>query len=389
MKMANFAEIYAENILETIRESLLVMDLELNVVLANASFLRTFDVKPEETIGKRVYDLGNKQWNIPQLRKLLEDILPDNNTFDNFEVEHVFPVIGQKIMLLNARKIEKENMILLAIEDITDLKKLQKEIEILRELEAEKEKKLLSQRYSEMKNLLRIVSHDLRAPLVCIQAFSSELSRDCDSISQIIEGIPMEKGLKERLSIVINEYIPESVNFMQASVSKMESLLGSISKLMQTGNIELNINKLDMNELMKQIILENHFLITECGANVDFDSLPPCLGDPDQINQVFSNLLTNAIKYRDTSRKCVIRISGKVEGQMSVYRIDDNGQGIPESSQTRVFELFYRSDPKGPAEGDGLGLTASKEIIDRHNGRIWLESTFGKGSSFFVSLPSC
>jgi PAS domain S-box-containing protein len=386
--MVKLSKIYAENILETIRESLLVLDSELNIVFVNRSFCDIFKVESENTVGRRIYDLGNKQWDIPELRELLEKILPYNKKFDNYEVEHDFPEIGKKSMLLNARKIEPEGMILLAIEDVTERKRLQKEAEIARKLEAEKENELLLQKYSEMKNLLRIVSHDLKAPLVCIQGFSSELSLDCKKISQIIEGVQLEDDIKERLRIAINDYIPESVNFMQASVSKMESLIGSISKLVQIGNIELNITKLDMNELINQIILENQFLVNECSADVDFDPLPPCLGDNDQINQVFSNLFTNAIKYRDTSRKCVIHISGKVEGQMSVYRIDDNGQGIPEKKQAKVFELFYRFDPKGPVEGDGLGLTTSKQIIDNHNGKIWVESTFGKGSSFFVSLPT-
>ena len=113
-----------EDIVETIREPLLVLDSDLKVILANQCFYDSFKVKPEETVGQLIYDLGNKQWDIPKLRELLETILPEKTTFDNYEVEHDFATIGRRIMLLNARQIEramgKERIILLAIEDITE-----------------------------------------------------------------------------------------------------------------------------------------------------------------------------------------------------------------------------------------------------------------------------
>src|SRR5208337_3471969 len=121
-----------EDIVETVREPLIVLDSDLRVVSANRSFYNAFKVTPEETIGNLIYDLGNRQWDIPKLRTLLEEILPKDNKFDDYEVEHVFSGIGQKLMLLNARRItEKEtgsHVILLAIEDITEKTRLQKEL---------------------------------------------------------------------------------------------------------------------------------------------------------------------------------------------------------------------------------------------------------------------
>ena len=118
-----------EDIVETIREPLLVLDSDLKVVLANRSFYDSFKVKPEENVGQLIYDLGNKQWDIPKLRELLETILPEKTAFDNYEVEHDFATIGRRVMLLNARQIKqamgKERIILLAIEDITERKKLE------------------------------------------------------------------------------------------------------------------------------------------------------------------------------------------------------------------------------------------------------------------------
>ena len=122
-----------EGIVETIREPLLVLDRDLRVVTVSRSFYEFFKVKPEETVGQFIYDLGDKQWDISKLRELLETILPQQTAFDNYEVEHDFVTIGRRTLLLNARQIErevgKERMILLAIEDITERKKYEDKIQ--------------------------------------------------------------------------------------------------------------------------------------------------------------------------------------------------------------------------------------------------------------------
>ncbi|MDD4953927.1 MAG: hypothetical protein PHG40_03355 [Candidatus Omnitrophica bacterium] len=124
---------YAENIVATVHQSLLVLDGDLKVVSASRYFYEVFKVKPEETENQLIYDLGNRQWDIPKLRELLEDILPKTTSFDNFEVEHEFLGIGKRIMLLNARQIyqktsDRKKLILLAIEDITEDKKMLDEL---------------------------------------------------------------------------------------------------------------------------------------------------------------------------------------------------------------------------------------------------------------------
>lgn len=122
-----------EGIVETIREPLLVLDRDLRVVTASRSFYEFFKVKPEETLGQLIYDLGDKQWDISKLRELLEKLLPQQTAFDNYEVEHDFVTIGRRTLLLNARQIErevgKERIILLAIEDITERKKYEEKIQ--------------------------------------------------------------------------------------------------------------------------------------------------------------------------------------------------------------------------------------------------------------------
>ncbi|RJP93904.1 MAG: PAS domain-containing protein [Desulfobacteraceae bacterium] len=161
-----FAEVF-DNIMGSIREPLVVLDSDLKVVKANYAFYHTFCMKPDEAEGVLIYDLGNRQWNIPALRELLEDILPQNSAFHDFEVEHEFETIGRKIMHLNARRIytksNKTQLILLAIEDVTDRENYKRNLEELvtertvalihaRE-EAEKRRQVAESALSEIKRL--------------------------------------------------------------------------------------------------------------------------------------------------------------------------------------------------------------------------------------------
>lgn len=119
--------IYIKTVVDVVREPILILDKDFCVMAANESFYRTFQVEPKDTTNRIVYELGNGQWNIPALRKLLEDILPKNTFFKGFEVIHEFPLIGRKIMILNARQIHFKDdtayppIILLAIEDVTEM----------------------------------------------------------------------------------------------------------------------------------------------------------------------------------------------------------------------------------------------------------------------------
>ncbi|MFO8022810.1 MAG: PAS domain S-box protein, partial [Perlabentimonas sp.] len=125
-KTADELNKFTENIIDTVREPLLAIDKDLRVIIASRSFYNFFKVTDEETIGKLIYELGNHQWDIPKLKELLEEIIPEKNSFDDYEVEHNFSTIGKRVMLLNARQVKrafgKEKVILLAIEDITERK---------------------------------------------------------------------------------------------------------------------------------------------------------------------------------------------------------------------------------------------------------------------------
>src|SRR6204780_2482331 len=116
---------YAQNIVDTVREPLLILDTTLRVRSANRAFYQKFLVSPGETEGRLIYELGNGQWDIPDLRTLLEEIVPKSSVFDDFELEHTFPIIGRRVMLLNARKLQAGHhgeLLVLAMEDVTAAK---------------------------------------------------------------------------------------------------------------------------------------------------------------------------------------------------------------------------------------------------------------------------
>jgi PAS domain S-box-containing protein len=181
---------YAESIINTIREPLIVLDQDLRVVTVSRSFYEVFQVNPEETVGELIYHLGNKQWDIPKLRELLETILPEKTTFDNYEVEHDFATIGRRIMLLNARQIQsvlgKERIILLAIKDVTERRDIENGLEKARkELADVKLSQDEAYEYSEsiintVREPLIILNQDLRGhrqPLV-LRSVSGEPNGD-------------------------------------------------------------------------------------------------------------------------------------------------------------------------------------------------------------------
>ncbi len=356
-KTADEASEFSTNIIDTVREPLISLDQDLRVVTASRSFYEVFKVNPQETVGQLIYNLGNKQWDIPKLRELLENILPQQVSFDNYEVEHDFSDIGRRTMLLNARQIErasgKERIILLAIEDITQRKAAE---ESLRKLTNAKSK------------FTSTVSHELRSPLATIKS----------ATDLVWEG----------LAGPVNEEQKDLLGTARENINRLSRLIKNVLayKKMEAGKTGCDPLENDMNEVVQEVFKSAVLFAGNRKADLVMElgkDIPTIKFDRDKIFQVLMNLLSNAIKY---SERGSVLIRTQRENNEIHVSVRDYGEGIKAEHMEEIFEPFSQTgnDQRG---GTGLGLAITKEIVLAHHGRIWAKSEIGKGSTFHFALP--
>ena len=370
-KSADEISEFAENIINTVREPLLILDEDLRVVKASRSFFDFFKVTSDETISKLIYDLGNQQWNIPKLRELLETILPQKTTFDNYEVEHDFTTIGKRVMLLNARKIQrawgKERIILLAIEDITDRKRNENEL-----AEAKSEAERANVAKSEF---LSRMSHELRTPMNAILGFAQLMDMgEMNPVHKKGVGQILKSG--KHLLDLINEVL---------DMAKIESGRMTVSP----EPVEIFSVILETIDIIRNLAEENRITL-ESGISANNKLFVKA--DHQRLKQVLLNLINNAVKYnkKDGCVKVECVIKKPVHGKENVIRISiiDTGKGITREHILKLFNPFERiGAERTETEGTGLGLAISKKLIEAMNGKIGVESEMGKGSTFWIELP--
>jgi light-regulated signal transduction histidine kinase (bacteriophytochrome) len=246
---------------------------------------------------------------------------------------------------------------------------------------------ILEEKNRELQNVVYVASHDLRSPLVTINGFSEELGILCGEIEKILESENIDEEVKNKIFPLIKEGIPEDLRFITAGANKMQMLIGGLLQISRAGTAVIEMVPLDMNALLNSIGEAMQYEFTNNDISMTIRDLPTCFGDANMVNQVFSNLFDNAVKYRHNNGEDKITVSGWVENGNSVYCVEDNGIGISAANQSKIFEVFHRLDPHDSVGGEGLGLTIISRILDRHHGKIWVESEPDMGSKFYVSLP--
>lgn len=257
--------------------------------------------------------------------------------------------------------------------------------------EIEKVNTLLEQKNTELENYLYIASHDLRSPLVNIHGFSSLFDKQCTQIIQDLQNMNLEGENAQKREAILNilqTKTMQSINFIVSNTIKMDSLLNGLLKVSRTGRIVMTLKQIDMNQLISLILKQHSFELEQINSKLEVLDLPPCYGDFDLLSQVFSNFISNAIKYHEPTRDLCIKIFGSSKNNYSTYDITDNGIGISERHINKIWDIFFRANKTNDTSGEGLGLSIIKRIADKHQGSVSVKSKEGEGSTFTITIPN-
>jgi signal transduction histidine kinase len=354
------------DIIDTVREPLIVLDAEFRVTQANRAFFRTFRVEPEDTIGEVLFTLGDGQWDIAPLHELLRDKLAVEPQLNDFDVDHVFPGIGRKIMLLNARLVSQgphlPRIILLAIEDITERR--------FTEWRLAEQHREVQRSNAALDEFASVASHDLQEPVRKILSFGDLLST---SAGAALDG--PARGYLGR---------------MLGAAARMRTLISDLLLYSQVSTRVQPFVSTDLARIAKEVIADLETAIAESGGRVEVGELPVIAADPLQMRQLLQNLLGNALKYRRPDAPPVVRLSClNTDGPYRAITVTDNGIGFNEKYAAKIFGMFVRLHGRAEYDGSGIGLAICRKIVERHNGTIGATSSPppGQGATFTVTLP--
>lgn len=505
---------YAERVIETIRESVIILDQLLRVKSANNAFYRTFNMNIEETAGRLIYEIGNGQWNIPRLKELLQDVSTKQDQYYGFELTHKFNNVGEKSLLLSAKKITQRSsgrqLILLAIEDITEHKQAEKllderdawlrnmsdnvpvmlwvagvdesfsfvnktwlaftgrslmqetgigwvesvfkdDLDIviqtfhssfierksftieyrMRRFDGEyrwillsavstydanenftgfagscteiHSKKILNE---ELERRVESRTHELQEANINLERSNSDLAQFVYVASHDLQEplrkiITFSKRLKERFVDSMPEQGKEFIEKINFSAERMRNLIDDLLNFSRISRYDKKFVKTDLNKVLKEVVNDFDLLIQEKNAVIKIGKLPVLFAIPLQMNQLFHNLLNNALKFTSHNSKTQISIKCRMllpeeinqypqfDRNIGYYEIivSDNGIGFPQEFADQIFIIFQRLNYKEVYQGTGIGLALCRKIVRNHGGEIIAKSEEGRGSDFIIMLP--
>ena len=364
-------ETYAQDIVDTVREPLLILDTTLRVQSGNRAFYHTFRVSPEETENRLIYELGNGQWDIPALRTLLEDIVPTSSVFNDFELEHDFPALGRRVMLLNARKLQAGHhgeLVVLAMEDVTDRRRAEEEVAKAKET---------SENANQTKILfLANMSHELRTPLNAIVGYSEMLQEEAEeqNLGSFVADLEKINSSGKQLLGLINDIL---------DLSKIEA--GKMELFLETFELDALIDEIA--ETIKPMVTKNTNVL-KIDRTTDLGRMH---GDQVKVRQALFNLLSNAAKFTHEGTITLQTERQQMDGsEWIVFRIVDTGIGLTPEKLLRLFQDFTQADASTTRKfgGTGLGLALTRRFCQMMGGDVTVSSVPGEGSTFTIKLPA-
>lgn len=336
------------------------------IVECNDAFSKTTGIRKEDAVGK----LATEVYETP-IPPYFEEFSRVALTGEPYEYTTYFEPMDKHFSISVVSP--KKHSFATITTDITGLRHIQNS---------------LNAKNAELENYLYIASHDLRSPLVNIQGFSQRFKKQADNLRDLLIDVKVDTETQAGLDALFDQGIPNTLGFIHSNVTKMDTLISGLLRISRAGRALMNIVRIDTGKMLSTIISNFDFQLTEIHAAIDIGELPDCFGDETLLNQLFSNILSNAIKYRDVNRQLTIEISGHSDAKKAVYSIRDNGIGIEENNIEKIWSVFFRVRPDSAETGEGLGLSLVKRIAEKHQGKVWVESVFRKGSTFNIELPA-
>ncbi|MBF0476655.1 MAG: PAS domain S-box protein, partial [Deltaproteobacteria bacterium] len=379
------------SVMEAAPDPIVVYGMDGGVTYVNPAFTQVFGWTAEEVLGQSIdYVPGeNREDTQKAITRALREGLA------RFETRR-YTKDGRLLDVLASAAAYRDHTgelvgMVVDLRDITTRKKMEAALQEAHdklEIRVQERTAELMEVNEELKSLAYAVSHDLRAPLINLKGFSAELRR---AVSIIRTACPallpgLDEETRAEVTAALEQDIPEALEFIDASTTRMGRLIKAILNLSRLGHIELRLEKLAMTGLVTEVLKSFAHYLEEKAIKVSLPPLPEIVADYTAMEQIISNIIDNAIKYLVPNRPGEIEIQADRADDRTIFCIRDNGRGIAAENLDKVFEIFRRvGDQDVP--GEGMGLSYVRTLVQRHGGRIWCQSSLGRGSSFIFSIP--